>query len=190
MDTSRIESGTAIWITGLPGSGKSTLAEVLALALRRYGRKVEILDGDAVRAHLSSGLGFSRHDRDTNVMRIAYVAHLLVRNGIVAVVAAVSPFRNTRERARALIGNTVEVHMATPLAECIRRDVKGLYAKALAGGISNFTGINDPYEEPIEPDLRLDASVLSLDVEVESVVHKLGELGYLPMKLRPGADVE
>jgi adenylyl-sulfate kinase len=164
----------------LSGAGKSTLADALALALRQHGRKAEILDGDAVRTHLSSGLGFSRNDRDTNVMRIAYVAHLLVRNGVVALVAAVSPFRTTRERARTLIGNVVEIHMATPLAECIRRDAKGLYAKALAGLIPNFTGINDPYEEPLEPDLRLDASVLSLDEEVESVIHKLRELGYLP----------
>src|ERR1700685_730805 len=157
MGTSGINAGAAIWLTGLPGAGKSALADALAPALRQQGRKVEILDGDAIRKHLSSGLGFSRDDRDTNVMRIAYVAHLLVRNGVVAIVAAVSPFRNTRERARALVGNFVEVHMATPLAECIRRDIKGLYAKALAGLIPNFTGINDPYEEPVVPDLRLDA---------------------------------
>jgi adenylyl-sulfate kinase len=183
MATSRSDADIGIWLTGLPGSGKSTLADALASVLRQYGRKVEILDGDAMRVQLSSGLGFSRDDRDTNVMRIAYVAHLLVRNGVVAVVAAVSPFRHTRERARALIGNVVEVYMATPLTECIRRDVKGLYAKALAGRIPNFTGINDPYEEPLEPDLRLDASVLSLNEEVESVVLKLDELGYL--KIRP-----
>ena len=174
---SRIDAGAALWLTGLPGAGKSALADALAPTLREQGRKVEVLDGDAVRTHLSKGLGFSRDDRDTNVMRIAYVAHLLVRNGIVVLVAAVSPFRNTRARARALIGNTLEVHMATPLAECIRRDVKGLYAKALAGLIPNFTGINDPYEEPLEPDLRLDASILSLNEEVDSVIRKLRELG-------------
>jgi adenylylsulfate kinase len=179
MSVSGCDAGVAIWFTGLSGAGKSTLADALARVLRRYPRKVEILDGDAVRTQLSSDLDFSRKDRDTNIMRIAFVARLLVRNGVMVLVAAVSPFRETRDRARAAIGNVVEVHVATPLTECVRRDVKGLYAKAIAGHISRFTGISDPYEEPLAPDLRIDTTLLSLDEGVASVVRKLHELGYL-----------
>ncbi len=147
--------------------------------LRALGKRVEFLDGDAVRTHLSRGLGFSREDRDTNIARIAYVAHLLARNGVIVLVAAISPFRETRERARALIGDFVEIHVAPPLEECIRRDVKGLYAKAIAGEIQQFTGISDPYEAPVDPELKIDTSKGSVDDAVAKILAKLRDLGYL-----------
>jgi adenylylsulfate kinase len=176
---SRKKEGVVIWFTGLSGAGKSTLAEAIAPRLRGHGKRVEILDGDVVRTNLSKGLGFSREDRDTNIARIAFVAHLLARNGVVVITAAISPFRETREKARALIGDFVEVHVAPPLEECIRRDVKGLYKKAIAGEIQQFTGISDPYEEPHSPELRLDTSVLSVDEGAARILSKLRELGYL-----------
>jgi adenylylsulfate kinase len=176
---SRSNDGVVIWFTGLPGAGKSTLAQALAPRLRAEGRRVEILDGDAVRTHLSKGLGFSREDRDTNIARIAFVAHLLARNGVAVLVAAISPFRKARDEARALIGDFVEVHVAPPLEECIRRDVRGLYKKAMAGEVRTFTGISDPYEEPLSPELRLDTSVVSVVQGTTHILAKLGELGYL-----------
>jgi len=177
---SKKKDGAVVWLTGLSGAGKSTLAESLVPRLRALGKKVELLDGDVVRTHLSKGLGFSREDRDTHVGRVAFVAHLLARNGVVVVVAAISPVRETRERARTLIGDFVEVHVATPLEECIKRDVKGLYKRAMAGEIPQFTGISDPYEAPLAPELVLDTSGLSLDASVARIVARLGELGYLP----------
>jgi adenylyl-sulfate kinase len=171
--------GVVLWFTGLSGAGKSTLAEALAPKLRAHGKKVEILDGDVVRTHLSKGLGFSREDRDTNIARIAFVAHLLQRNGVVVITAAISPFRVTRDNARQLIGDFVEIHVAPPLEECIRRDVKGLYKKAIAGEIPQFTGISDPYEEPLSPELRLDTSTVSIDDGVARIFAKMRELGYL-----------
>ncbi len=150
---SKESRGFVVWFTGLSGAGKSTLAEALAPELRALGKRVELLDGDIVRTHFSKGLGFSREDRDLNVARIAFVAHLLARNGVVVLVAAISPFREARELARKTIGDFVEVHVAPPLEECIKRDVKGLYKKALAGEIAQFTGVNDPYEPPAAPEL-------------------------------------
>ncbi|HEY8087504.1 MAG TPA: adenylyl-sulfate kinase [Polyangiaceae bacterium] len=176
---SKKKEGVVLWFTGLSGAGKSTLAEAVAPKLRGLGRKIEILDGDVVRTHLSKGLGFSREDRDTNIARIAFVAHLLARNGVVVLVAAISPFRETRERARQLIGDFVEVHVAPPLEECIKRDVKGLYAKAIAGEIQQFTGISDPYEEPHAPELRIDTSRASVEDGASRILSKLRELGYL-----------
>jgi adenylyl-sulfate kinase len=175
----RNNGGVVVWFTGLPGAGKSTLAQALAPELRAHGRRVEILDGDAVRTHLSKGLGFSREDRDTNIGRIAFVAHLLARNGVAVLVAAISPFRKARDEARALIGDFVEVHVAPSLEECIRRDVKGLYAKAMAGEIPAFTGISDPYEEPLSPEVRVDTSVVSVVQGTTRILAKLSELGYL-----------
>jgi len=173
------DTGVVLWFTGLSGAGKSTLAEALEPKLRAYGRKTELLDGDIVRTHLSKGLGFSREDRDTNIARIALVAHLLARNGVTVLVAAISPFREARERARALIGDFVEIHVAAPLEECIARDVKGLYRQAMAGEIPYFTGISDPYEEPPSPEIRLDTATLTVDQGVARIVTKLCELGYL-----------
>ena len=171
--------GLVIWFTGLSGAGKSTLAEALTHRLRERRRKVETLDGDLVRTGLSRGLGFTREDRDTNVARIAFVAHLLARNGVIVITAAISPFRSSRDAARQLIGDFIEVHVAAPLEECIRRDVKGLYRKAIAGGLKEFTGISDPYEEPLSPELRLDTSTLSIDGAVGRVLALLERRGHL-----------
>jgi adenylyl-sulfate kinase len=168
-----------VWLTGLSGAGKSTITEALAPLLRAAGKRVEVLDGDVVRTHLSKGLGFSREDRDLNVARIAFVAHLLARNGVYVIVAAVSPYRAAREAARALIGDFIEVHVAPPLEECVARDTKGLYAKALAGEIPQFTGVSDPYEPPTSPELALDTSRMTVDEAVGSVRRVLTERGFL-----------
>jgi adenylyl-sulfate kinase len=175
----RKKDGVVLWFTGLSGAGKSTLADALVPRLRAHGKKVEVLDGDVVRTHLSKGLGFSREDRDTNVARIAFVAHLLARNGVTVLVAAISPFRQTRDKARALIGDFVEIHVAPPLEACIERDVKGLYRKAIAGDIPKFTGVSDPYEEPLSPELRVDTSRITIEEGVGQILSKLRELGYL-----------
>ncbi len=168
-----------VWFTGLSGAGKSTLAEAVAAKLRGLGRRFELLDGDVVRTHLSKGLSFSREDRDINVARIAFVAHLLARNGITVLVAAISPFRVTRDDARALIGDFVEVHVAPPLDECIKRDVKGLYKRAIAGEIAQFTGISDPYEPPLAAEVTVDTSAVSVDEGARAVLSALRERGYL-----------
>jgi adenylylsulfate kinase len=177
-----VPRGFVVWLTGLSGAGKSTIAEALSRelrAVRACGGRIEILDGDLVRTHLSKGLGFSREDRDVNVARIAFVAHLLARNGVAVLVSAISPYKATREAARETIGDFVEVHVAPPLEECIRRDTKGLYRKALAGEIPQFTGVSDPYEPPDAAEVTLDTSTLDLRASVARVTAKLGELGYL-----------
>lgn len=154
---SRAGDGRTVWLTGLSGAGKSTVARLVERTLRARGVNVEVLDGDAVRRNLSQGLGFSREDRDTNIRRIAYVADLLSRNGVTVIVAAISPYRAVRDEARALMGSRfIEVHVQAPVSVCATRDVKGLYAKALAGEIAHFTGVSDPYEPPTRPDLVLD----------------------------------
>jgi adenylylsulfate kinase len=168
-----------LWLTGLSGAGKSTIADAIVPRLRALGKKVELLDGDVVRTHLSKGLGFSREDRDINVLRIAWVAHLLSKHGVIVVVAAISPYRSAREEARKLIGDFIEVHVAPPLEECIKRDVKGLYAKALSGEIPNFTGVSDPYEPPENPELVLDTSSMSLDDAVSRVLAVLVGRGHI-----------
>jgi adenylylsulfate kinase len=168
-----------VWLTGLSGAGKSTITEALAPELRAAGRKVEVLDGDVVRTHLSKGLGFSREDRDLNVARIAFVAHLLARNGVAVIVAAVSPYRVAREEARRLIGDFVEVHVAPPLETCISRDTKGLYRKALAGEIEQFTGVSDPYEPPVNAELVLDTSAIDVATAVATVKGVLAARGYV-----------
>src|SRR5438874_8207756 len=145
--------GFTIWFTGLSGAGKSTLSEVIEQRLKVRGRNVEILDGDIVRTHLSKGLGFSREDRDTNIKRIAFVCSLLTRNGVACISAAISPYCDTRDWARRQIGNFVEVYVKCPLEVCVQRDVKGLYKRAYAGEIKEFTGVSDPYEEPDNPEL-------------------------------------
>ena len=178
----RDQIGFVVWLTGLSGAGKSTIADALAVELRAAGAcggHIEVLDGDLVRTHLSKGLGFSREDRDVNVARIAFVAHLLARNGVAVLVSAISPYKITREAARSTIGDFVEVHVAPPLDECIRRDTKGLYKKALAGEIPEFTGISDPYEPPDAAEVTLDTSTLDLRASLQRVTAKLVELGYL-----------
>lgn len=179
MKVTRNPNGFVVWLTGLSGAGKSTITDALAPQLRAAGRKVEILDGDVVRTHLSKGLGFSREDRDLNVARIAFVAHLLARNGVAVIVAAVSPYRAAREDARSLIGDFVEVHVAPPLAECIERDTKGLYRKALAGELQQFTGVSDPYEPPANAELVLDTSKIDVATAVATVKGALAARGYI-----------
>lgn len=178
----RSERGFVVWLTGLSGAGKSTIASALEADLRSSGAaggRIEVLDGDLVRTHLSKGLGFSREDRDLNVARIAFVAHLLARNGVAVIVSAISPYKATREDARRIIGDFVEVHVAPPLEECIRRDTKGLYKKAIAGEIPQFTGVSDPYEPPDAAEVTIDTSAIDLRASVERVKNKLVELGYL-----------
>lgn len=151
--------GFVVWFTGLSGAGKSTLSEALAPELRRRGMPVEVLDGDIVRTNLSKGLGFSREDRDTNVLRIGFVANLLARNGVAVITAAISPYRATRDANRALIEGDgsafIEAYVAASLEECEARDVKGLYAEARAGRRPGMTGIDDPYEPPLRPEVAL-----------------------------------
>jgi adenylylsulfate kinase len=151
-------SGLTVWLTGLPSAGKSTIAELVSERLRAQGEvRVEVLDGDIVRTHLSKGLGFSRQDRDENIRRIGFVASLLARNGVTVLVAVVSPYERARREAREMHqpGSFLEVHVATPLAVCSKRDVKGLYRKQQEGVLKGLTGVDDPYEEPSSPDLRL-----------------------------------
>jgi adenylyl-sulfate kinase len=170
--------GFVVWFTGLSGAGKSTLAGLLSAELARRGHRVEVLDGDAIRTNLSKGLGFSREDRNTNVRRIAFVCHLLARNGIVAISAAISPYRETRQEARDLIGDFVEVYVRCPLPELVRRDVKGLYARALRGEIANFTGISDPYEEPQHPDVVVDSGSETPAQSLQRILSHLELRGY------------
>src|SRR5580693_7638613 len=148
-------SGLTIWFTGLSGAGKSTIGQRVATELRDRGLRVEVLDGDEVRQTLSAGLGFSREDRDTNIRRIGFVADLLSRNGIIVVVAAISPYRETREEVKSKIANFLEVFVDCPIEVLAQRDVKGLYKRALAGEVGNFTGISDPYEPPLHPDITV-----------------------------------
>lgn len=173
------KKGFTVWFTGLPSSGKSTVSEILAEELKKRGHKVEILDGDVVRTNLSKGLGFSREDRDINIKRIGFVCHLLSRNGVVAISAAISPYRNTRDANRKMIGDFVEVFVDCPLEECIKRDVKGLYKKALAGEIKEFTGISDPYEEPQNPDVVIETQKEEPRESAYKILAKLAEMGYV-----------
>lgn len=176
---STTQQGFVVWLTGLSGAGKSTIATRLGPALRDTGYPVEVLDGDIVRTNLSKGLGFSREDRDTNIARIAFVSNLLARNGVIVITAAISPYASTRAAARETIGRFVEVHVATPLEECIRRDVKGLYKKALAGEIKSFTGVSDPYEAPDTPEIRIDTTGIDVDQAVAQIVGYLEKGGWI-----------
>ncbi|MBA2681480.1 MAG: adenylyl-sulfate kinase [Ktedonobacteraceae bacterium] len=171
--------GFTIWFTGLSGAGKSTLSEAIAQRLSQHGRNVEILDGDEVRTHLSKGLGFSREDRDTNIKRIAYVCSLLTRNGVICISAAIAPYEEAREWARQQIGNFVEVYVKCPIDVCRQRDVKGLYKLVDEGKVKNFTGVDDPYEEPENPDLVVETDKETIEESLTRIFAKLVELGYL-----------
>ena len=172
--------GFTVWFTGLSGSGKSTIAEMLYHEFQARGMKTEILDGDMVRQNLSKGLGFSKEDRDTNILRIGFVANLLTRNGVATICCPISPYKETRDANRALIGDFVEVHVHATLEELAEnRDPKGLYKKALAGEITGFTGVDDPYEEPEDPELKVDTMVQTPEESLRSVLTRLVELGYL-----------
>jgi adenylylsulfate kinase len=172
-------TGFTIWFTGLSGSGKSTLSEIIEERLKARGRNVEILDGDIVRTHLSKGLGFSREDRDTNIKRIAFVCSLLTRNSVICISAAIAPYSEAREWARHEIKNFVEVYVKCPIEVCRQRDVKGLYKLVDEGKIKNFTGVDDPYEEPEHPELVIETAKESVEESVERIFAKLVELGYL-----------
>ena len=171
--------GFTIWFTGLSGSGKSTLSEIIERRFQEHGRNVEILDGDIVRTHLSKGLGFSREDRDTNIKRIAFVASLLTRNGVVCISAAIAPYREARAWAREEIGNFVEVYVKCPIEVCRQRDIKGLYKLVDEGKIKNFTGVDDPYEEPEHPEVVVETDKETPAESVDRIFTKLVELGYL-----------
>jgi adenylyl-sulfate kinase len=175
--------GFTLWFTGLSGAGKSTLSAPVAERLRALGHRVEILDGDIVRTNLSKGLGFSKEDRDTNIRRIGFVSNLLSRNGVVAITAAISPYRDIRDEVRRMVTNDgagfVEVFVSCPIEVLAERDVKGLYKKALAGEIKNFTGVDDPYEAPVNPEVTVDSSVEKVEDSVEKILARLRELGYL-----------
>ncbi len=173
-------AGFVIWFTGLSGAGKSTLARALEVELRRRGRLVEILDGDVVRTHLSKGLGFSKEDRDTNIRRIGFVCSLLGRNGVVAIAAAISPYALVRQEVREMCaGRFVEVFAHAPLPVLQRRDVKGLYQKALAGEIPHFTGISDPYEPPDDPEVTVDTDAQTPEESLAVILSALEQMGYL-----------
>src|ERR671923_1933916 len=171
--------GFTVWFTGLPSSGKSTLARLLEEALTQRGWRVEVLDGDEVRLRLSRGLGFSKEDRDENIRRITYVAKLITRCGGVAITCAISPYRALREEARQEIGRFVEVYVRCPLNVCIARDVKGLYAKALRGELSAFTGVSDPYEAPLTPEVVVETDRESPEQSLAKILQRLEALGYL-----------
>jgi len=171
--------GFTIWFTGLSGAGKSTLADAVTADLRARGMKVEVLDGDVVRTHLSKGLGFSKEDRDTNIRRIGWVCQVLSRNGVVAIAAAISPYRDIRDEVRGAIENFVEVYVEAPLDTLVERDVKGLYRKALAGEIKNFTGVSDPYEAPLNPEVVCNSATETVEQSKAKIVETLARLGYL-----------
>jgi adenylylsulfate kinase len=175
--------GFTLWFTGMSGAGKSTLSAPVAERLRALGHRVEILDGDVVRTNLSQGLGFSKEDRDINIRRIGFVAQLLSRNGVVAVTAAISPYRQLRDEMRRLITNDgagfVEIFVSCPIEVLAQRDVKGLYKRALAGEIKNFTGLDDPYEPPLNPEVVVDSSVEKVEASVDKIITRLRELGHV-----------
>ena len=174
-----MSEGFTLWFTGLSGAGKSTLANLLAQELLQRGHRVEVLDGDEVRTNLSKGLGFSKEDRDINIRRIGYVCKLLARNGVIAISAAISPYREVRDEIRAQHQCFFEVYVKCPLDTLVERDVKGLYRKALNGEITNFTGVSDPYEETFNPELVVESHRESPDQSLRRLIHTLEQAGLI-----------
>jgi adenylyl-sulfate kinase len=173
-------TGFTIWFTGLSGAGKSTISAIVDRELRERGLMVEVLDGDVVRTHLSKGLGFSKEDRDTNIRRIGWVCQVLTRNGVVAIAAAISPYRAIRDEVREQIGRFVEVYMECPIETLAERDVKGLYRQALAGKLDNFTGVSDPYEPPLRPEVTCYSDGRETpEQSAAKLIAKLEHLGYI-----------
>jgi adenylyl-sulfate kinase len=180
------QRGFTIWFTGLSGAGKTTLARILEGQLRQRGLRVEVLDGDVVRTNLSKGLGFSKEDRDTNIRRIGFVCHLLSRNNVVAIAAAISPYREIRDELRDQIGDFVEVFAHCPIDVLSERDVKGLYKKALAGEIKNFTGVDDPYEAPLSAEVVVHTDKETPEESARAIVAKLEQMGLVPAQEEAG----
>ena len=179
-DGKRMGRGFTLWFTGLSGAGKTTIAEIVERELRRRHGKVEVLDGDIVRTNLSKGLGFSREDRDTNVLRIGFVADLLTRNGVGVIVSAISPYKEVRDQVRRNVGEGfIEIFVDCPVEVCAERDVKGLYEKAYSGEIKEFTGVSDPYEAPSAPELTIKTNEEEPKESALRVISKLEEFGYL-----------
>jgi len=174
-----MNKGFTVWLTGVSGAGKSTTAHALEQRLRATGVPVEVLDGDVVRTHLSKGLGFSKEDRDENIRRIGFVCALLSRNGVVAIAAAISPYREAREEVRRAIGDFIEVYVSCPLDVLVARDPKGLYRKALAGELPHFTGVSDPYEAPLHPDVEIDSSHGTPEDNVDRIWKILAQRGWV-----------
>ena len=183
-ENATVQVGFTLWITGLSGAGKSTISQIVDRELRERGLNVELLDGDVVRTNLSKGLGFSKEDRDENIRRIGFVAELLTRNGVAVIVAAISPYRAIRDEVRATIGRFVEVYVECPLETLVARDVKGLYKRAIAGEIKNFTGVSDPYEPPLHPEVVARTSRETPAESVARILAKLEELDYIPASVR------
>lgn len=175
-------SGVTLWFTGLSGAGKTTITKAVEHELRLRDCCFEVLDGDVVRTHLSKGLGFSKEDRDTNIRRIGFVANLLSRNGVIVLVSAISPYRAIRDEVRSMTENFVEVYVNASLEVCEQRDVKGLYAKARAGEIKSFTGIDDPYEPPLNPEIVCQTAEESIEQSAAKVISELEHLGYVSPK--------
>src|SRR5438034_5795963 len=174
-----VHKGFVLWFTGLSGAGKSTISNIIEARLRAAGAEVELLDGDVVRTHLSKGLTFSKEDRDINIRRIGFVAELLARHGVIVLVAAISPYRAMREEVRSTIPNFVEVYVECPIAVLAERDVKGLYKRALAGEIPNFTGVSDPYEPPLHPEVVVETDRETVEESVNKILARLQELGFI-----------
>jgi adenylyl-sulfate kinase len=174
------QKGVTVWFTGMSGAGKTALAMPLEEELRKRGLKVERLDGDIVRESLTRDLGFTKEDRDKNIERVTFVAKLLTRNGVLVLCSFISPYRAVRAKVAKEVGSFVEVYCYAPLETLIERDVKGLYKKALAGEIKNFTGVSDPYEPPENPDVMIDSSSQSVEESLAKILQKLEELGYVP----------
>ncbi len=174
--------GFTLWFTGLSGAGKTTVSRVIEQELRARGMKVEVLDGDVIRENLSKGLGFSKEDRDTNIRRIGWVCEVLSRNGVVAIAAAISPYREIRDEIRGKVSNFVEVYAECPIPVLAERDVKGLYKKALAGEIKNFTGVSDPYEAPLNAEVTYHSDTETVQESADKILTKLEELNLIPVR--------